>query len=117
MQETQAERERMLQEEYELRSPLAYIVTGQSFVAGAQLQTLNPDLASYFKVEEGVLVTEILEDTPAAQAGLRSGDVIVRVGGEAVTSVDDLRFGIGYFERPLRLRVVRKGESVEIVIR
>lgn len=117
LEEQRAERERRLQQEYELRSPLNYMITGQSFVAGAQLQTLNRDLANYFDVDEGVLVTEVLDDTPAAQAGLRSGDVIVRVGGEAVTSLDDLRFGIGYFERPLRLRVVRKGESVEIVIR
>jgi len=116
LEETQAERERV-QQEYQLRSPMNYIITGRSFVAGAQLQTMNPDLAGYFDVEEGVLVTEVLEDTPASAAGLRSGDVIVRVGGEPVTSLDDLRFGVGYFERPLRLRVVRKGEPVEIVIR
>jgi S1-C subfamily serine protease len=111
------ERERALQEEYELRRPLNYIIAGQSFVAGAQLQSLNPDLATYFNVEEGVLVTEVLEGTPAAEAGLTSGDVIVQVGGEPVASLEDLRFGIGYFERPLRLRVIRKGEPVSIVIR
>ncbi len=116
LEEAQAERERV-EQEVQLRSPMNYIIAGQSFVAGAQLQTLNADLAGYFYVEEGVLVTEVLEDTPASTAGLRSGDVIVRVGGEPVTSVDDLRFGVGYFERPLRLRVVRKGEPMEIVIR
>jgi membrane-associated protease RseP (regulator of RpoE activity) len=110
-------RERELQEEYELQRPLSYIIAGQSFVAGAQLQTLNPDLASYFQVDHGVLVTEVLEGTPAEEAGLLSGDVITQVGGERVSSLNDLRFGIGYFERPLRLRVVRKGAPLEIVIR
>jgi membrane-associated protease RseP (regulator of RpoE activity) len=111
------ERERDLLEEYELQRPLSYIIAGQSFVAGAQLQTLNPDLASYFQVDRGVLVTEVLEGTPAEEAGLLSGDVITQVGGERVSSLNDLRFGIGYFERPLRLRVVRKGAPLEIVIR
>jgi len=111
------ERDLDLLEEYELQRPLSYIITGQSFVAGAQLQTLNPDLASYFQVDRGVLVTEVLEGTPADEAGLLSGDVITQVGGERVSSLDDLRFGIGYFERPLRLRVVRKGAPMEIGIR
>jgi hypothetical protein len=110
-------RERALQREYELRRPLQYIIAGQSFVAGAQLQSLNPDLAGYFHVDEGVLVTEVLEGTPAAEAGIMAGDVIVGVGGERVASLEDLRFGVGYFERPIRLRVIRKGNPVEIVIR
>lgn len=111
------ERERVLQEEYERLRPLNYIIAGQSFVAGAQLQTLNADLASYFHVDQGVLVTEVLEGTPAEEAGLMAGDVITQVGGERVSSLNDLRFGIGYLERPLRLRVVRKGSPMEIVIR
>ncbi|MGW8265733.1 MAG: PDZ domain-containing protein [Longimicrobiales bacterium] len=110
-------RELLLQEEYELRRPQNYIIAGQSFVAGAQLQPLNPDLASYFHVEEGLLVTEVLEGTPAFEAGLLAGDVITRVGGQRVASLNDLRFGIGYLERPLRLQVIRKGDSVGILIR
>jgi hypothetical protein len=110
-------RERALQREYELRRPLQYIIAGQSFVAGAKLQSLNPDLAGYFQVDEGVLVTEVLEGTPAARAGIMAGDVIVGVGGERVASLEDFRFGVGYFERPIRLRVIRKGNPVEIVIR
>ena len=67
-------------------------------------------------MDAGVLVTEVLEETPASKAGLVAGDVIVRVGGEDVTSLRDLRFGIGYFERPIKLRVVRKGSPIDIVI-
>jgi hypothetical protein len=110
-------RELRLQEEYELRRPQHYIIAGQSFVAGAQLQPLNPDLAGYFHVEDGLLVTEVLEGTPAFEAGLVAGDVITRVGGERVASLNDLRFGVGYLERPLRLQIIRKGEPMEILIR
>lgn len=115
--EVAREQERALVREYEIRRPLNYFITGQSFVAGAQLQTLNSDLASYFQVEEGLLVTEVLDSTPAAEAGLLAGDVIVRVGGARVASLEDLRFGVGYLERPLRLQIVRKGSPVEVVIR
>ena len=109
-------RERQLQDQYELQRPLNHIILGQSFVAGAQITPLNPALAEYFGVDAGVLVTEVLEETPASKAGLVAGDVIVRVGGEDVTSLRDLRFGIGYFERPIKLRVVRKGSPIDIVI-
>jgi C-terminal processing protease CtpA/Prc len=110
-------RERDLQAQYESQRPLNHIILGQSFVAGAQTTPLNPTLAEYFGVDSGVLVTEVLEGTPAYEAGLVAGDVIVRVGGEDVTSLRDLRFGIGYFERPIKLRVVRKGSPVDIVIK
>lgn len=110
------DRERALQELYESRRPLSHIIVGQSFVAGAQLTPLNPALAEYFQVDEGVLVTEVLDGTPASEAGILAGDVIVRVGTQDVSSLNDLRFGIGYFERPLRLRVIRKGSPMEIVI-
>lgn len=110
------ERARLI-EEYESRRPTWHITVGQSFVAGAQLTPLNSALAEYFQVDEGVLVTEVLDGTPAEAAGLTAGDVIVQVGTEVVSSLDDLRFGVAYLERPLRLRVVRKGSTVEIVIR
>ena len=109
-------REKEIQEMYESRRPLSHIIVGQSFVAGAQLTPLNEGLAEYFQVDGGVLVTEVLDGTPASEAGILAGDVIIRVGTEDVSSLNDLRFGIGYFERPLRLRVIRKGSPLELVI-
>ena len=46
-------------------------------------------------------------DTPAAAAGIRSGDVIVRIGGRAVDSWEDLRPAI---------RENRPGDTVEVVV-
>ena len=60
-------------------------------VFGASLSTVGADLARALKLEPGVLVNEVPEDTPAFRAGLKAGDVIVRVAGEPVTSVDELR--------------------------
>lgn len=53
---------------------------------GAQIQPLTPQLRAYFRVpgEGGVLVAAVEPDSPAGEAGLRAGDVILRAGGEAV---------------------------------
>ncbi len=54
---------------------------------------LTSQLAGYFGVKEGkgVLVREVKDGTPAQKAGLKAGDVIVKVGDEGVASVGDLR--------------------------
>ncbi len=59
--------------------------------AGLYLQELSKGLAEYFKVEEGVLVSEVVKNSPADKAGLKSGDVIVSVGGESVQDESDVR--------------------------
>ncbi len=97
-------------------TPQRIIAIGQSFILGAQLQALNPDLAEYFGVDEGVLVTKVVEGTPASEAGLRGGDIIVRVGGDPVASMEDLRVFFGHLRGPLRVGVVRKGRGVELLV-
>lgn len=62
-------------------------------VAGARFKALSEDspLAEYFGVESGLLVTELVENTPAHVAGLREGDVVISVDGRTVHSVKELR--------------------------
>jgi PDZ domain len=60
-------------------------------VAGAVMNTLDPDLGRALGVERGVLVLRLSPGTPAADAGLRPGDVIVRAAGASVSSVGELR--------------------------
>ena len=60
---------------------------------GVQLEELNADLASKLgtKVNEGVLVADVVADSPAAAAGLHDGDVIVSFDGTAVHNGRELR--------------------------
>jgi serine protease Do len=53
---------------------------------GVRVQELTPELATYFGVNDGVLVSTVDADTPAAKAGLKAGDVITAIDGKAVTS-------------------------------
>jgi S1-C subfamily serine protease len=51
---------------------------------------LSDQLATYFGVKEGVLVSEVSTGTPAATAGIQAGDVITAVNGRSVLSSADL---------------------------
>jgi serine protease Do len=52
---------------------------------------LSPQLAEYFGTKEGVLVTSVRDDSAAAKAGLKAGDVVTSVNGTAVDRPADLR--------------------------
>ena len=58
---------------------------------GIGAQELTPQLADYFGVKDGVLVTSVTEASVAAKAGLKAGDVITAMGGSPVGSVSDVR--------------------------
>jgi serine protease Do len=58
---------------------------------GVNTQTLTKQLADYFGAKDGgVLITSVTENSPAAKAGLKAGDVITAVDGEKVDSSGDL---------------------------
>lgn len=74
------------------------------------LELGNAAFAAYFGVEpgEGVLVTEVIEESGAAKAGIEGGDVILAVGERKVADVDALREALADYE---------EGDEVEISIR
>ena len=59
---------------------------------GATTMQLTKQLADYFGIADGkgVLVTSVTEDSPAAKAGLKAGDVITSIDGEKIEAAGDL---------------------------
>jgi serine protease Do len=59
---------------------------------GVSTMSLTKQLADYFGIADGkgALVTAVTEDGPAAKAGVKAGDVITAVDGEAVDSPGDI---------------------------
>ena len=59
---------------------------------GVEPNELSPELAETFgvKAKQGVIITGVLQNGPAANGGLRPGDVITSVGGKPVASVAEL---------------------------
>ena len=69
-------------------------ITVHSRYLGAELESIDGQLADYFGVDEGVLVRAVEANTPGERAGLRAGDVIVSVDGKAAGSSGDVRNAI-----------------------
>jgi len=59
---------------------------------GVEPNDLSPELAETFdvKAKEGVIITGVLQNGPAAQAGIHPGDVIVSIAGKPVPDVTQL---------------------------
>ena len=68
------------------------IVLGNGRRIGVSTMELSKQLADYFGIADGrgVLVTSVSEDGPAAKSGVKAGDVITAVDGEAVDSPGDV---------------------------
>jgi membrane-associated protease RseP (regulator of RpoE activity) len=87
---------------------------------GVRLHGLDEDMAGYFRVkaDEGALVLGVEKESPAAKAGVKSGDVIVRIGREKVYEPGDVSDIIGDC-RPgdkIEAVVVRKGIETSLTV-
>jgi len=77
---------------------------------GVRIQGLGEQLAEYFGVKGGALVTEVSEDSPAAAGGITAGDVIVEIDGKSVDDPEDLLEALsGRDAGPVAVEVVRDG--------
>ncbi len=81
-------------------------------------EDLTGQLGEYFGAPDGqgVLVREVRKGTPAEKAGLKAGDVIVRVDGERVHSLSELRNALRQKreENSVRLDVLRRGQELSV---
>jgi S1-C subfamily serine protease len=74
-----------------LKNNLALAI-GQRGYMGVAIQGLNDQLGDYFGVKDGdgVLITQVEEDSPAEKAGLKAGDVIIGADDEEIDDTDDI---------------------------
>ncbi|MES3035239.1 MAG: PDZ domain-containing protein [Gemmatimonadota bacterium] len=76
---------------------------------GAMMTSINSDLEGLTGVDEGILVLRVAPGTPAAESGLRGGDVIIRVNDDDCEGVRDL-------QRAVQRASSRGGRSVSLVV-
>ncbi|MGB8510714.1 MAG: DegQ family serine endoprotease [Pyrinomonadaceae bacterium] len=88
---------------------------------GVSVEPLTPDAAAKLQVPretQGLVVTNVDPDGPAADAGIRQGDLIQEVNRQPIRSIADLRSAIGRAgTRPLLLLVTRGGNTVYLTAR
>lgn len=87
---------------------------------GIEYMEMGEQLAGYFKLsgKTGVLVTAVDADGPAAKAGIKAGDVVVKLGSDAVADSDDLRQAVSRAEggSEVTVTVQRDGRPVELKV-
>src|SRR5580704_13758692 len=64
--------------------------TWSSGMLGIEAESLNPQLGEYFGVKEGVLVRSVVKGSAAEKAGIRAGDVLVKVDDTKVTTAGEV---------------------------
>jgi serine protease Do len=87
---------------------------------GISAEDLSGQFGEYFGAPDnaGVLVREVHEGTPAAKAGLKAGDVIIKVDGKAIRSLAELREQLRdkSADKPVNLGVLRRGAEVSLAV-
>jgi Do/DeqQ family serine protease len=86
---------------------------------GMDLQELTPELRRHFALPgggAGVLVSDVYGDSPADRAGVKRGDIVVVVGGTAVTTLSDYQDALAEFTTGDRitLKLFRRGKEISI---
>lgn len=87
------------------------IRSGSRARLGVRIEPLSADLASALDVPggEGVMIVQVIDDTPAARAGLKAGDVILSVNDHGVKDTEALQQALRDVDGRVSLVVSRKG--------
>ena len=91
---------------------------GKGGYLGVRGTELSDQLKEYFEVEHGILVEEIIKDSPAEKAGLKAGDVIYQINDRKIEDFEDLIRTINYFNPDEQITVyyVRKGKKGSVKV-
>lgn len=96
----------------------AFSFDGDGGYLGVQTVDVSKDNYSKFGLREvrGVAVEKVVENSPAAAAGLRDGDVIIRFNGEPITSTRKLTRMVSEVapDHSVRVTVLRNGNEQEL---
>jgi len=88
---------------------------------GVTIQELTPSLAAHFGMtadDGGVLVSQILSDTPAIASGIQRGDVIVSINGEGFQTATEFRNMIAEVDpgAEIEIGVLRDAEDITLQV-
>ena len=94
-----------------------YMILSASFT-GAKLEIMGPQLAEYFgAVGAGLLVRSVEPDSPAEIAGMKAGDVVIRINQTAVAGGDDWSRTVhDYRGRPVSVVVLRDKQERSLTL-
>jgi membrane-associated protease RseP (regulator of RpoE activity) len=87
---------------------------------GIQYVEVGEQLAAYFKLagKSGVLVSSVEADGPAARAGMKAGDIVLKLGSETIDDGQDLREAVSEAEggQEITVTVQRDGRPLDLKV-
>ena len=87
---------------------------------GVAISDLTPDIIEHLQLPAkmtGVIIADVQEGSPAAEAGLQVGDVIQQIDRRSVNNVDDFRNQIAAHKAgPVLLLVNREGHTIFVAV-
>ena len=88
---------------------------GKGGYLGVKVKEISDQLLEYFEVKNGVLIEEVIKDSPAGKAGLMAGDIISSINDRTIEDYQDLIRTVSYYnpEEKVELKFVRKGKNKE----
>ncbi len=85
---------------------------------GVVIQKVTPELAKSFGLKElqGALVSDVVDDSPAARAGVKRGDVILSFDGKPIKEMDELPKIVAAVEvgKKVKIRLIRDGSPLDV---
>ena len=80
---------------------------------GVAMQELTPEIGSQFGADYGVIVSEVIPGESAEKAGIKTGDVIQKIGGKKIHSPHELLLAVTSYQPGDKIEVVVKRDGKE----
>lgn len=88
---------------------------------GVAIQNVSKEMAEYYKLDpaRGVYVAKAYEENPAHEAGIRQGDIIIRINGKEINSSRDLTITIANLKvgQKVKVALIREGEKMTLPVK
>ncbi|NOQ36686.1 MAG: PDZ domain-containing protein, partial [Methylococcaceae bacterium] len=89
---------------------------------GVTIQDITPELRKAFDLkngQQGVLITSIIDGSAAKKAGLKRGDIVIRIDGKSTKSTGQLRtrIGIKNIGDEVKVTLLREGEQKQFTVK
>jgi Do/DeqQ family serine protease len=95
------------------------VLTSRSPFQGAKVANISPAVADEMHLDadtEGVVVTEIGDDTTAANVGFQKGDIIMAVNNQKIAKTTDLEKATRESSRIWRITLLRGGQQINVAL-
>jgi len=89
---------------------------------GVYIQEVTPEIAKQFGLPEdtkGVLIGDVVKDSPAEEAGIKRGDIIIKVNDEEVNSPEELQDKIRDIDigEKANIEIMRDGKAIRFIVK